>query len=721
MFSTLKYRRHIAVLAALAMVASVLVAVPAVAADDPEPSYTATFDACGSAPASGFEDVPAGHANAGDIDCIAYYGITKGTSATTYSPLMSVTREHMALFLTRLAGLVGIEVTSTPDNPGFTDTGDLSANSQTAIAQLADLGITRGTSDTTYSPGDSVTRGQMALFIARLMNQMDPMEVEGTAYGRIPEDVVDVDDDDSTMDMDETVEVGSPFTDLGSATKSAYDAVTQLYELGVATGISGTAYGPSALITRASMASFMAAVLDHSNARPAGLSMQAVTSSKFGDISTEIVVSYRDDSFAPMSDLSINYFYTGNATSADTDAESAGALNEDNACADADDCTDNQELTDDSGNFPIAGDVANGNSNTYYAWMSDDDNEEFDADDVAYASVTLSSDEDATHFGVESDIDDNADANTVDVDVTHSVTFTVQLTDGADGDDVAKSGVTVSIAFVRAVDESDDGTADPGEVTTRMEETMETDDNGQVSYSVSAPSTDDDDDDDDVLDTITFTSTGLTAPGDASAIVWKDDAPGTPNKTTIDVPNYAVTYLDGTIAEVDGSATVTLYDMYGNTAGRGLKVTVEIDDTAGEPVGVNSRGQAKFSRSGIAAVNNETISVDITQITEKGETTNMLGTGADQIDDSTNGEIPVVGTATDDTPATGVEVSEVFADEDKFRGDDNNLYSYDSDDTFIDSTGKIIDLDEFESTAEGETIDVIVYDDDGSSIFRIQA
>ena len=65
-----------------------------------------TFDACAGASASGYTDVPAGHANAGDIDCIAYYGITKGTSATTYSPLMSVSREHMALFLTRLAGLV---------------------------------------------------------------------------------------------------------------------------------------------------------------------------------------------------------------------------------------------------------------------------------------------------------------------------------------------------------------------------------------------------------------------------------------------------------------------------------------------------------------------------------------------------------------------------------------------------------------------------------------
>ncbi len=106
MFATFRrFRRQIAVLAVLSLVASVLVAVPAAAADDPEPDFTATFDACADAPDSEFEDVPASHPNTGDIDCIAYYGITKGTSATTYSPRMSVTREHMALFLTRLAAL----------------------------------------------------------------------------------------------------------------------------------------------------------------------------------------------------------------------------------------------------------------------------------------------------------------------------------------------------------------------------------------------------------------------------------------------------------------------------------------------------------------------------------------------------------------------------------------------------------------------------------------
>ena len=221
-------RRHVAVLAALAMLASVLVAAPAVAAD-PEASLTSDFTACEGVDASGFTDVPANHGNAGDIDCIAYYGITQGTSATTYAPLMSVSREHMALFLTRLAGRVGIEMASDPDNP-FTDTSELSDKSQTAIAQLADLEITQGTSDTTFSPEDKVRRDHMALFISRLMDKMTLFGGKDSTNSHTPSDVDGLNSDD----------VGSPYIDLGSTTKSSYDAITALYELGVASGISET-------------------------------------------------------------------------------------------------------------------------------------------------------------------------------------------------------------------------------------------------------------------------------------------------------------------------------------------------------------------------------------------------------------------------------------------------------------------------------------------------
>ena len=77
-----------------------------------------------------------------------------------------------------------------------TDIGDLSAESQTAINQLAELEVTHGTNaaGTTFSPNDAVKRGHMALFIARLMDHMDPFD-DGDAstdhcmgFGYTPED-----------------------------------------------------------------------------------------------------------------------------------------------------------------------------------------------------------------------------------------------------------------------------------------------------------------------------------------------------------------------------------------------------------------------------------------------------------------------------------------------------------------------------------------------------
>ncbi|KKM84010.1 hypothetical protein LCGC14_1303580 [marine sediment metagenome] len=51
--------------------------------------------------------------------------------------------------------------------PPFTDIGDLSQESQDAIMWLYNEGITKGTTLTTYSPADPVTREQMALYLKR--------------------------------------------------------------------------------------------------------------------------------------------------------------------------------------------------------------------------------------------------------------------------------------------------------------------------------------------------------------------------------------------------------------------------------------------------------------------------------------------------------------------------------------------------------------------------
>ena len=762
MFASIRrIRRQIAVLTALSLLASVLVAVPAVAADDdPKQDYLATFSACDDAPSSGFEDVPSNHANAGDIDCIAYYGITKGTSATTYSPLMSVSREHMALFLTRLAGLVEIEIASDPADAGFTDIGDLSAESQTAINQLADLGITQGTSASTYSPGDSVTRGHMALFISRLMDLMDPMaENSNTVFGYTPEDVVDVADDADT-EADESKTVKSPFTDLQSSTKEAYDAITALWELGVASGISATSYAPDASITRAAMAEFMAGVLDHSNARPAGVTIQASKTWAFGDINDSVVaVSYRDDSFAPMVDVSVKIFASGN----DVDA-GVGSFNEDGGCTDVAECawTDDESLTDASGNIYETGTVSDGKTNTYYAWMGDADADEndFDVDTSPHATVTLSSTTDATDLKVTTDINSNStNGNTEDIDGDGSVTITVQLVDGT-GAAVAKSGVTVNIAVEQTTGASTVTLYPPPAP-------VKTDDDGQVTYTASGPKSTKGAVDVDRVDKITFTSDvdgggitdDVTDPTDENTatggadetvetrIVWTDSNPtlvlagatdtvGDGSGTTISraaqgsgkgsVSPYALRSGQG---KVSIRASVSFYDQYGNSIGKNSKVLIDIG--GGDPVfrTVSSRGMASWRSTFDADLNSsQTVTYALQDPAATDPASPQPLTGAPAVTGGT--PVHVVAHADDDSSADADDIDAVYADENRFRID-GALYSYDSDDLFINDSGAadgaVADLDGFETLIGGNlttitnaaNIEIVAYDDDGSSIFRV--
>jgi len=99
-----------------------------------------------------------------DIACIYQLGVTRGTSLTTYSPHDAVTREQMAAFLARLWRAAGWSCPSGGDP--FVDVAGSFAVLD--IACIYQLGVTRGTSLTTYSPHDAVTREQMAAFLARL-------------------------------------------------------------------------------------------------------------------------------------------------------------------------------------------------------------------------------------------------------------------------------------------------------------------------------------------------------------------------------------------------------------------------------------------------------------------------------------------------------------------------------------------------------------------------
>lgn len=113
-----------------------------------------------------------------DVGADAYYckavqwavenGITSGTSAVTFSPEATVTRAQTAAFIYRViqsmgGGFTGAWMFRLP----FTDAPDWAFES---IAWCYMNGITKGTSDTTFSPNDGCTRGQIVTFLYRALN-----------------------------------------------------------------------------------------------------------------------------------------------------------------------------------------------------------------------------------------------------------------------------------------------------------------------------------------------------------------------------------------------------------------------------------------------------------------------------------------------------------------------------------------------------------------------
>jgi len=127
--------------------------------------WTVTDRFCPTSGAASFGDVPASSTHVDNIDCISVLGITQGTTATTYSPNKSVARGQMASFLARFWRATGRSC-PTSGALSFSDVSESSTHADN-IDCMSALGITRGTTATTFSPGLPVTRGQMASFLAR--------------------------------------------------------------------------------------------------------------------------------------------------------------------------------------------------------------------------------------------------------------------------------------------------------------------------------------------------------------------------------------------------------------------------------------------------------------------------------------------------------------------------------------------------------------------------
>ena len=108
-----------------------------------------------------FSDVHAEQFYTTAVAWMAANGITTGKSPTTFAPNDKVTRGELATFLWRYAGKPEAPATSV-----FTDVPSGKYYTE-AVAWMAHNKITKGTSATTFSPSDKVTRGQLATFLWR--------------------------------------------------------------------------------------------------------------------------------------------------------------------------------------------------------------------------------------------------------------------------------------------------------------------------------------------------------------------------------------------------------------------------------------------------------------------------------------------------------------------------------------------------------------------------
>ena len=167
-----------------------------------------------------FVDVATGSYYEDAVDWAVENGITKGTDDTHFSPDGICTRAQAVTFLWRAAGSPKPETRGMP----FTDV-PVGSYYYDAVLWAVENGITKGTSDTTFSPNMTCSRAQIVAFLWR--SEKSP--AAGTA---------------------------NPFTDVKS---TAYYAVAVLWAVkeNITEGTTNTTFSPDADCTRAQIVTFL--------------------------------------------------------------------------------------------------------------------------------------------------------------------------------------------------------------------------------------------------------------------------------------------------------------------------------------------------------------------------------------------------------------------------------------------------------------------------------
>jgi outer membrane protein assembly factor BamE (lipoprotein component of BamABCDE complex) len=210
-----------------------------------------------STKAQGFADISASHPFYEEITYLTEKNIIVGF-ADGFRPNGVVTRAQAAIMIGRALGLNG-----DPKNTGFTDV-HASVTGSGYIASAVEKGIIKGYADTTFKPGNPVTRAQMAIFLDR-------------AFSLTPGQT-------------------NLFFDV-SPKMAGYQAILNVAHNGIASGYSDGTYKPSVAVTRAQFSAFMARTLEPSfrGSPPSPVTWKGNWTNQFGELSISNQTSNKFD------------------------------------------------------------------------------------------------------------------------------------------------------------------------------------------------------------------------------------------------------------------------------------------------------------------------------------------------------------------------------------------------------------------------------------------
>ncbi|WP_050613980.1 S-layer homology domain-containing protein [Bacillus testis] len=165
-----------------------------------------------------FKDVPESYKFFEDIELLTWDGVISGYKDGTFRPNQSVTREQAAIMIGRW-----LDYDGKPQKTIFPDVSPASVASG-YIQEAVNDGIIQGFKDGTFRPTQTVTRGQMAIFLSR------------------------------AFDLTEADQV--TFKDV-SPSSAAYPYIGKLIHANITYGYEDGTFKPNLAVTRGQFAAFM--------------------------------------------------------------------------------------------------------------------------------------------------------------------------------------------------------------------------------------------------------------------------------------------------------------------------------------------------------------------------------------------------------------------------------------------------------------------------------